>query len=129
MWRILSLVVSFILTLLLSFLLAKAQPVPLVSWNDFGPGELRVERFQAGQPLSLTISGAGIKPDYNKSDWDNREEEQEYALAYGWILNLETRKPVWSMARELEEKGWSKKGVSRVDAKVNLPAGGAATPD
>ncbi|HLG94126.1 MAG TPA: hypothetical protein VI546_04755, partial [candidate division Zixibacteria bacterium] len=110
-----------------SFVLSKAQQVPIVNWNDFGPGELRVERFQTNQPLSVNITGMGIKPHYDKNDWDDWDDwegREDYALAYGWILDLEIRKPIWSMARELRPgKFWGKKGTAKVEAKVNLPAG------
>ena len=123
-WRIISLILSLLLTLLFSFVLSEADEAPIVSWNDFGAGELRSERFQLTQPVSVSIQGMGIKPDYDKDDWDDWDGHQDYALAYGWILDLETRKPVWSMARELKPgKFWGKKGTARVEAKVNLPAG------
>lgn len=126
-WRVISLILSLLLTFLFSFVLSEAQQTPIVNWNDFGPGELRVERFQTNQPLSVTVTGMGIKPDYDKDDWDDWndwEGREDYALAYGWILDLETRKPVWSMARELKPgKFWGKKGTAKVETKVNLPAG------
>lgn len=123
-WRVISLVLSLLLSFLFSFVLSEAQQTPIVNWNDFGAGELRVERFQTNQPLSVTVTGMGIKPDYDKDDWDDWEGREDYALAYGWILDLETRKPVWSMARELQPgRFWGKKGTARVEAKVNLPAG------
>ena len=123
-WRVISLILSLLLTILFSFVLSEAQQIPIVNWNDFGAGELRAERFEVVRPAAVSIQGMGARPDYDRDDWDDWEGHQDYALAYGWILDLETRKPVWSMAREIRPgKLWSKKGIARVDAKVNLPAG------
>lgn len=118
-WRIAALIASILATLLFAFVLSKADPIPIANWNDFGPGELRSERFEITRSTLVSIQGMGIKPDYE--NWDT---EKDNALAYGWILNLETRQPVWSMTRELKpDRGWSKKGAGRVDAKINLPTG------
>ncbi|MCI0594916.1 MAG: hypothetical protein L0Z48_00040, partial [candidate division Zixibacteria bacterium] len=84
-WRVISLIISVLLTLLFSFVLSEAQETPLVNWNDFGPGELRVERFQTSQPLTVTVTGMGIKPDYDRDDWDDWDDwegREDYALAY-----------------------------------------------
>jgi len=105
----------------LSFILARADQTALVSWKDFESKELRAERFELLRPATVSIQGMGLKVFY---DYDRSHNDRDEALAYGWILDLETRKPVWSMAREMNPpRSGHQKGIGRVDTKLNLPSG------
>lgn len=109
---------GIIATIVFAFVFSEAQEASVVSWNDFGPDELRSELFEITRPTLVTLQGTGVKV-----NWDDWRTSRDNALAYGWILNLETREPVWSMSREMSPSKTRGSAIRRIDGKVNLPAG------
>jgi hypothetical protein len=121
-WKIGGVLLGIIATILFSFVFSEAQEASVVSWNDFGPDELRSQLIEVTRPTLVTVQGAGIKVEWSESR-DEGRYTRDNTLAYGWILDLETRQPVWSMAREMNPSRLRSNAIMRVERKVSLPAG------
>lgn len=64
---------------------------PVVTLKDFSEKELKAIGIEISQPTTFHIKALGAGGDNERK---NREDEM---FAYAWILDAETRKPVWKM--------------------------------
>ena len=65
---------------------------PVVTLKDFSGKELKSIGIEIPQSVTFHVKALGAGGD---SDWKNKDDEM---FAYAWILDAETRKPVWKMS-------------------------------
>ena len=66
---------------------------PVVTLRDFSGKELKMIGIEIPQSITFHVKALGAGGD---NDWKNRDDEM---FAYAWILDAETRQPVWKMNR------------------------------
>ncbi len=82
----------------------EGTPVPsskeIVSLKDFTAEEVRSAGFAIEKEMTLHLSavGGGEKSFWRELVDDNEDSQRMYA--YGWIINADTREPVWEMSME-----------------------------
>lgn len=66
---------------------------PVVTLKDFSGKELKMIGIEIPQSITFHVKALGAGSD---NEWKNRDDEM---FAYAWILDAETRQPVWKMNR------------------------------
>jgi hypothetical protein len=101
---------------------ATDNPLPhsIVELKDFRDQEVRAAGITASKDVTVHISavGAGEEREFWKDLLDDDPPPQMYAA--GWIINAETREPVWEMTYD-NTSGSSKH--REYDGDINLPQG------
>lgn len=83
----------------------------LVQIDNMHPDEIQAVGFQIDKPISIEIDAQGIRTNYNSD-----------LIAYAWILDYETREPVWVMKNR--GRGRSTRGEEvRVETSQRLEPG------
>lgn len=77
----------------------------VVDMKDFDPDEIYVRNFSVKQSTPVYIDAVGVMSKSHKwNRWDPM-------LAYGWILNTDTREIVWAMTPSNVNDVWSSNNV------------------
>ncbi|MBI5471078.1 MAG: hypothetical protein HY961_01890 [Ignavibacteriae bacterium] len=77
---------------------AIAAQKTVVALHDFSKMELKSAGFDLSRTTTfhITARGAGNSQCDNDGDWKDRDD----MFAYGWILDANTRQPVWKMEKD-----------------------------
>ena len=87
---------------------------PVVTLRDFSEKELKSIGIEIPQPVTFHVKALGAGGD---NEWKNREDEM---FAYAWILDAQTRQPVWKMSRSNTS---SKRDDREFDENITLSRG------
>jgi len=91
-----------------------AEEVTVISLRDFCSTELKCAGLEVKTPVRVHITALGGGGDYG---WTYKSDVM---FAYGWIIDADTRKPVWGM----QSSNTSKTGDDReFDGEVSLEPG------
>lgn len=93
---------------------ARATEQTIISLRDFSGAELKYAGIVVSQSTKLHIRALGGGSDGN---WTSKDERM---FAYGWILNADTREPVWTMTMG---NSWRKNSDREFDGSITLDAG------
>lgn len=97
-----------------SCLLTSAAEKPVVTLQDMSRTELKSAGLELRTPATLHIESRGGGGNYG---WTYQSDKM---FAYAWILNADTREPVWEMTTRNSRKS----GDDRTfDGEITLPAG------
>jgi len=79
--------------------------------SDFRRGDFDEDRFTLQKDIQVTIKAVGMS--------DKWEDEM---VAYGWILNSQTREVAWQMTSDNTDRG-RERYLRKAEETLNLPAG------
>jgi hypothetical protein len=104
--------VTFIAILLTGLLATSALATSIARIDEIREGDLALMGFELGNEAEIRVEAVGICTLYSRS-----------MSVYAWILNSETREPVWVMRRSDSRKMDDTKYLRQVDKAIKLPAG------
>lgn len=84
----------------------------VVEFNDLRTGDLLVEGFELSAETRLSVTSIGAAP------WGG-----DVLLAYGWILDADTREPVWVMDERDTDRLRRSSSLRKIEDDITLPAG------
>jgi len=84
----------------------------ICDFTDFARGDLVVDGFELKNKTDISIEAVGAE--FRHSD---------YMFAYGWIINAETREPVWVLADEDTRRYRRSRILRKYNDEISLPAG------
>jgi hypothetical protein len=102
------------LCLILASSLGVADEKVFVSLRDFSKTEIKSQGFELTHPTTVHIQALGAGGDYG---WSYKSDR---LTAYGWIINAETRSPVWEMTSHNSSKSRDDRSS---DETIQLDAG------
>jgi len=89
-----------------------AQAETLVEIDHLRNGDLEMVGFELTKGAEVDIEAVGVKARYNSS-----------LIVYAWILDSDTREPVWKMTGARSDRGRDKKALRRAEKTTFLEAG------
>lgn len=89
-----------------------ASAETLVAIDHLRNGDLEMVGFELTKGAEIDIEAVGVKARYNSS-----------LIVYAWILDHETRKPVWRMLGSRADRGRDKKALRHADKTMFLEKG------
>jgi len=93
---------------------ASSAETTIASLKDMSNAELKYAGFELREPTNVHIKAVGAG---GGQGWSYKSDKM---FAYGWILNAETREPVWEMTASNTERH----GADRIfDGSIMLPRG------
>jgi hypothetical protein len=95
-------------------LMTTAGERPLATLRDMSNAELKYTGFNLSETTTLHIVSTGAG---GNQGWTYKSNDM---FAYGWILNADTREPVWEMTTSNTEKLGNDRSF---DGTITLPAG------
>ncbi|MCH7878518.1 MAG: hypothetical protein IH914_04290 [candidate division Zixibacteria bacterium] len=84
----------------------------MVEFNDLRNGDLLVQGFELSAETRLILTAVGSAP------WGAGDLQ-----AYGWILDAETREPVWVMDERDTDRFRRSSSLRKIEDEISLPAG------
>ncbi|MCP4706696.1 MAG: hypothetical protein GY865_19030, partial [candidate division Zixibacteria bacterium] len=81
-------------------------------FTDFSRGDLVVDGFELKNKTDISIEAIGAELRHS-----------DYMFAYGWIIDADTREPVWVMADEDTKRYRRASALREFNDDVSLPAG------
>lgn len=84
----------------------------ICDFSDFARGDLVVDGFELKNKTDISIEAVGAE--FKHSDYMN---------AYGWIIDADTREPVWVLADEDTKRYKRSRILREYNDQVSLPAG------
>ncbi len=111
-----SLPVKYLLTIVSVFLFLEVPSVVaddiVIDMNDFREGDLVVDGFKLNSETTVSVDAVGAAVD-----------ETDNMYAYAWILDSDTREPVWVMKEEDTRRMKSDGKRREFQGEIDLPAG------
>jgi hypothetical protein len=96
----------------LAGLCAAVSGVTIAEISDLRTGDLEAVGFTLNKDAEVDIEVVGLRPYRSRS-----------LCAYAWIIDSETRKPVWEMSRRESDRVDGSKVLRRQEEVESLPAG------
>lgn len=84
----------------------------VIDMRDFSLGDLAVDGFNLNAKVSLSIRAVGAQSKY-----------ADDMFAYGWILDAQTREPVWVLEGDDTEQYKKSKYLREYSGEISLPPG------
>ncbi len=98
--------------LILGLMTGAGQAETLVEIDNMRHADLEMIGFELTKAGEVDIEAVGVKARYNSS-----------LIAYAWILDAETRRPVWSMTGSRADRGKGRKALRRAEKTTFLEKG------
>ena len=89
------------------------------------PYDLRVVGFELPRDAAVRIEaqGLGIRKTSRFLTFQWRDRDDDTMLAYAWLLDARTRRPVWTLDSDNSEPDDDNSYLLRADHRLDLPAG------
>ncbi len=84
----------------------------ICDFSDFSRGDLVVDGFELKNKTEISIEAIGAE--FQRSD---------YMMAYGWIIDADTREPVWILADEDTKRYRRSRTLREYTDNISLPTG------
>ncbi|RKX18272.1 MAG: hypothetical protein DRP51_09455 [Candidatus Zixiibacteriota bacterium] len=84
----------------------------ICDFSDFSRGDLVVDGFELKNKTDITIDAIGAE-----------SKHSDYMFAYGWIIDADTREPVWILADEDTKRHGRNRMLREYNDDISLPAG------
>lgn len=84
----------------------------ICDFSDFSRGDLIVDGFELTNKTDISIEAVGAE-----------SKHSDYMFAYGWIIDADTREPVWVLADEDTKRYNRSRMLREYNDDISLPAG------